>query len=122
MATMFFGQYLLAKAAINREALLYALERQRHSNLSLPELAVQQGLIDRSQANSIMVFYRMSNAPIEIILEQPPTAIARHATKTDARLRSSIAGFSVLLFGQDYGHPIRNGLAVSPMNVKADRN
>jgi hypothetical protein len=67
---MFFGQYLLAKAKINREALLDALDRQRRSNLSLPELAVHQGLIDRSQANSIMVFYRMSDAPIEVILEE----------------------------------------------------
>lgn len=70
MATMFFGQFLLAKAAINREALLDALDRQRRSNLSLSDLAVQQGLIDRSQANSIMVHYRMSDAPIEVILEE----------------------------------------------------
>ena len=70
MTTMFFGQYLLAKGVIDREGLLDALDRQRRSNHSLPELAVQHGLIDRRRANSIMVHYRMSDAPIEVILEE----------------------------------------------------
>jgi hypothetical protein len=70
MATMFFGQYLLGKGVIDRGALLDALDRQRRSNFSLPELAVQHGLINRAKANSIMVRYRMSDAPIEIILEE----------------------------------------------------
>ena len=89
MATMFFGQYLLAKAAINREALLDALDRQRRSNLSLPELALQQGLIDRSRANSIMVQYRMSDAPIEVILEQSGGLSSEQIQRLQNKQRSS---------------------------------
>jgi len=89
MATMFFGQYLLAKGAINSEALLEALDRQRRSNLSLPELAVQQGLIDRSQANSIMVHYRMSDAPIEVILEENGGLDHEQIQRLQRRQRSS---------------------------------
>jgi len=89
MATMFFGQYLLAKAAINREALLGALDRQRRSNLSLPELALQQGLIDRSRANSIMVQYRMSDAPIEVILEQSGGLSPEQIQRLQNKQRSS---------------------------------
>jgi hypothetical protein len=40
---MFFGQYLLSRGAINREALIDAIERQRSTNLSLVELAVRDG-------------------------------------------------------------------------------
>lgn len=69
MTTMFFGQYLLAKGVIDRDALLAALDRQRESNLSLPELAVHQGLIDRPRAEAIMVQYRLSDRSIEDILE-----------------------------------------------------
>jgi len=68
MATMFFGQYLLGKGAIDRAALLDALDRQRRSNFSLPELAVRQGLIDRERADAVMARYRLSDAPIEQIL------------------------------------------------------
>jgi len=68
MATMFFGQYLLAKGVIDRNALLEALDRQRRSNLSLPELAVQDGLIDQSRAEAIMAQYRMSDDSMEEIL------------------------------------------------------
>lgn len=68
MATMFFGQYLLAKGVIDRAALLDALERQRMSNLSLPELAVQEGMIERSRAEAAMAMYRMSDEPMELIL------------------------------------------------------
>jgi len=89
MATMFFGQYLLAKAAINREALLDALDRQRRSNLSLTELALQQGLIDRSRANSIMVQYRMSDAPIEVILEQTGGLSPEQIQRLQNKQRSS---------------------------------
>jgi hypothetical protein len=89
MATMFFGQYLLAKSAINREALLDALDRQRHSNLSLPELALQQGLIDRRQANSIMVQYRMSDAPIEVILEESGGLSQEQIQRLQNKQRSS---------------------------------
>lgn len=86
---MFFGQYLLAKSAIDREALLDALDRQRRSNLSLPELALQEGLIDRSQANSIMVFYRMSNAPIEVILEETGGLSSEQIHRLQNKQRSS---------------------------------
>lgn len=89
MATMFFGQYLLAKAVINRESLLDALDRQRRSNLSLPELALQQGLIDRRRANSIMVQYRMSDAPIEIILEQSGGLSPEQIQRLQNKQRSS---------------------------------
>lgn len=89
MATMFFGQYLLAKAAINREALLDALDRQRRSNFSLPELALQQGLIDRRQLNSIMVQYRMSDAPIEVILEESGGLSAEQVQRLQNKQRSS---------------------------------
>jgi hypothetical protein len=65
---MFFGQYLLAKGVIDRDALLDALDRQRRSNRSLPDLAVQEGLIERSRASAIMAQYRMSDDPIEEIL------------------------------------------------------
>lgn len=68
MATMFFGQYLLAKGVIDRGALLDALDRQRRSNLSLPELAVQQGMMDRRRADSVVSLYRMSEQPMEEIL------------------------------------------------------
>jgi len=70
MATMFFGQYLLGKGAIDRAALLDALDRQRRSNFSLPELAVRQGLIDRERATAVMARYRLSDAPIEQILTE----------------------------------------------------
>jgi hypothetical protein len=40
MGSMFFGQYLLSKGAINHEALIDAIERQRKTNLSLVELSV----------------------------------------------------------------------------------
>jgi hypothetical protein len=86
---MFFGQYLLAKAAITREALLDALDRQRRSNLSLPELAVQEGLIERSRANSIMVHYRMSDAPIEVILEETGGLSREQIQRLQNKQRSS---------------------------------
>lgn len=68
MTAMFFGQYLLAKGVIDREALLDALDRQRESNLSLPDLAIQQGLIDRQRADAVMQQYRLSDRSIEDIL------------------------------------------------------
>lgn len=68
MSSMFFGQYLLAKGVIDRDALLDALDRQRRSNLSLPELAVRQGLLDRAQADTVAARFRMSDKPLETIL------------------------------------------------------
>ncbi len=68
MANMFFGQYLLAKGAIDRAALLDALDRQRRSNLSLPELAVVEGLMDAGRSEAVTAAFRMSDRPMEAIL------------------------------------------------------
>jgi hypothetical protein len=65
---MFFGQFLLAKGAIDRDALLDALDRQQSSNLSLPDLAVRQGIMNREQSASVMARYRLSERSIEEIL------------------------------------------------------
>jgi hypothetical protein len=62
---MFFGQYLLSKGAITREALLEAIERQRQTNLSLVELAVRHGHIDSDQAETILARYRTTEADLE---------------------------------------------------------
>ena len=117
MATMFFGQYLLAKSAINREALLDALDRQRRSNLSLPELALQQGLIDRSQANSIVVFYRMSNAPIEVILEETGGLSAEQIHRLQNKQRSSWLRIGAALV--EGGHLSEEEIAVNLANYRS---
>lgn len=65
MGSMFFGQYLLSKGVITREALLEAIERQRQTNLSLVELAVRHGHIDSEQAEMILASYRTSEANLE---------------------------------------------------------
>ncbi len=65
MGAMFFGQYLLSKGVIDREALIDAIERQRRANVSLPELALRHGEIDRSQAETILTRYRTSDARLE---------------------------------------------------------
>jgi hypothetical protein len=62
---MFFGQYLLSKGAIDRDALIDAIERQRNANISLPELAVRRGILERSQADTIMTLYRTSDAELQ---------------------------------------------------------
>ena len=45
MSSMFFGHYLLENGIIDREALLDAIERQRRTNRSLPEIAVEEKLL-----------------------------------------------------------------------------
>ncbi|MCW8985060.1 MAG: chemotaxis protein CheX [Thermoanaerobaculales bacterium] len=65
MGSMFFGQYLLSKGAINREALIDAIERQRSTNLSLVELAVRDGCLDPQRAEGILTRYRTSDAGLE---------------------------------------------------------
>jgi len=65
MGSMFFGQYLLSKGAISREALLQAIERQRKTNLSLVELAVRHGHIDSDKAETILSRYRTTEAELE---------------------------------------------------------
>lgn len=89
MATMFFGQYLLAKGIIGRGALLDALERQRESNLSLPELAVQEGMIDRNRAESIMSLYRMSDQSMEDILAAAGSLDHEQVSRLQSKQRSS---------------------------------
>ena len=65
MGTMFFGQYLLSKGAIDREALIDAIERQRETNLSLVELAVRDGYLEPRLAQSILTRYRTTDAGLE---------------------------------------------------------
>ncbi|MEX1311819.1 MAG: chemotaxis protein CheC [Candidatus Sulfomarinibacteraceae bacterium] len=89
MATMFFGQYLLAKGVIDRDALLDALDRQRRSNLSLPDLAVRDGLIERSRADAIMAQYRMSDDRIEDILASAGGLDADQIRRLQSKQRSS---------------------------------
>lgn len=89
MATMFFGQYLLASGAIDRKALLDALDRQRRSNFSLPELAVQQGLIDRGRADAVLAKYRMSDLPMERILVEVGGLRGSDVDRLQHRQRSS---------------------------------
>ena len=89
MATMFFGQYLLAKGVIDRDALLDALDRQRRSNLSLPDLAVREGLIERSCAEAIMAQYRMSDDRIEDILASSGGLDADQIRRLQSKQRSS---------------------------------
>lgn len=70
MGAMFFGQYLLSKGVIDREAFIDAIERQRKANLSLTQLAVRRGYLDHRQEEAILAKYRMSDAPLdELCLE-----------------------------------------------------
>jgi hypothetical protein len=62
---MFFGQYLLSKGAINREALIDAIEVQRRTNLSLVELAVRDGSLEPQSAEGILTRYRTTDAGLE---------------------------------------------------------
>ena len=65
MGAMFFGQYLLSKGVIDRDALIGAIELQRKSNLSLSEIALRCGYIDSGQNDSIMTLYRTTDIGIE---------------------------------------------------------
>lgn len=65
MGSIFFGQYLLSKGVINREALIDAIDRQRKTNLSLAELAVRKGFLDQGRADSILTRYRTTEAGLE---------------------------------------------------------
>lgn len=67
MGAMFFGQYLLSKGVISREALIDAIELQRRSNLSLTELAVRKGYISKQQHEVIQARYRTSDADLETL-------------------------------------------------------
>ena len=48
MAVKFFGQFLVEKGAVTREALLAAIELQDKTNLKLGEMAVKMGLITQA--------------------------------------------------------------------------
>lgn len=67
MGAMFFGQYLLSKGVISREALIDAIELQRRSNLSLTELAVRKGHMSEGQQAAILARYRTSDADLETL-------------------------------------------------------
>ncbi len=61
MSSMFFGQYLLEKGVIDRDALLDAIERQRTVNRPLTTIAVAQGLMEQTLAAHIDTVFRLSN-------------------------------------------------------------
>jgi hypothetical protein len=65
MGSMFFGQYLLSKGVISRDALIDAIELQRKTNLSLVELAVREDLLESRRAESILTRYRTTEASLD---------------------------------------------------------
>ncbi|MEJ2582070.1 MAG: hypothetical protein P8127_10630, partial [Acidobacteriota bacterium] len=67
---MFFGQYLLSKGAISREALIETIELQREKNLSLVELAVRDGCLEPRRAETILTAYRTTAAELEDLCEK----------------------------------------------------
>jgi CheY-specific phosphatase CheX len=70
MSSMFFGQFLLSRGAISREALIEAIERQRRTNLSLVEVAVRQGDLEARRAETILARYRTGDDSLdELCLE-----------------------------------------------------
>ncbi len=94
MSSMFFGHYLLEQGAIQREGLLDAIERQRKSNLSLPEIAVGEGLLDQSKADQIHAMFRVSN------LSHEDLCISEgHLSRTDVEKLSRIQSADWLRIG-----------------------
>ncbi len=65
MGAMFFGQYLLSKGVIDRDALIDGIERQKRSNVSLTELAVRRGFLDPKREEAILLRYRTTDADLE---------------------------------------------------------
>ena len=65
MGAMFFGQYLLSKGIIDRDALIDGIELQRKKNLSLTALAVRRGYLETRQEEAILLRYRTSEADLE---------------------------------------------------------
>lgn len=49
----FFGQYLLERGAVNREQLLKAVEYQKSVNLSLEDICLNKGLLDKKKIEGI---------------------------------------------------------------------
>ena len=73
MGAMFFGQYLLSKGVINRDAFIDGIERQRRSNVSLTELAVRRGFLEPKRQEAILLRYRTTDADLEeLCLESGP--------------------------------------------------
>ncbi|MFV2072687.1 MAG: chemotaxis protein CheX [Thermoanaerobaculales bacterium] len=64
MIAMFFGQYLLSKGVIDKTALIDAIESQRSTNLTLPEFAAREGILEPHQAEAILARYRTSDASL----------------------------------------------------------
>ncbi len=65
MTSRFFGQYLLEKGVIGREALLEAINRQRQTNRDFCELAIAKGFLEKRRAPSILMAFRASDRSIE---------------------------------------------------------
>lgn len=65
MGATFFGQYLLSKGVIDRDALIDAINTQRKLNLSLTELAVRHGYLEEQQADEILSRYRKTESTLE---------------------------------------------------------
>ncbi len=94
MSSMFFGHYLLEQGAIQREGLLDAIERQRKSNRSLPEIAVGEGLLDQSKADQIHAMFRVSNSSYEDLCISEG-----HLSRTDVKELSRIQSAEWLRIG-----------------------
>lgn len=67
MVSMFFGQYLLEKGIINRESLLDALARQRETNRSILDIAIDRGYLKPGDVEIILLTFRSSDRTIEQI-------------------------------------------------------
>ena len=99
MGAIFFGQYLLSKGIIDRDALIDGIELQRKRNLSLTALAVRRGYLESKDEEAILLRYRTSDADLEALL-------ARYASgHSDAAAPSGSLMFSCLGRGAGlYGH------------------
>ena len=53
MAIKFFGHYLLHENKLTKEQLIEAVDYQAEKNLSLGEIAVNEGLITQAQAEKM---------------------------------------------------------------------
>ena len=65
MGATFFGQYLLSKGVIDREALIDAINTQRGLNLRLTTLAVRHGFLEEHQEEEILSRYRTTGSSLE---------------------------------------------------------
>ncbi len=67
MTSRFFGQYLLEKGVIGRDALLAAINRQRQTNRDFSELAIAKGYLEKRRAPSLLMAFRASDRSIDEI-------------------------------------------------------